>query len=113
MSRIDPSSYVRFILSFPDTFLKCLLNKALNSGVKKSANNIVCRKYFALYSVLIMYSNSIDYNLLSIQVPAFDSRNITSMTFLRYQVHMLEDVLNVLPILHQEMIGLIQDNNFD
>ncbi len=50
---------------------------------------------------------------MAVKVPVPDSTEVASSSFLWLQVEMLEDVLDMLPILHEQSIGVIDNHNFD
>lgn len=50
---------------------------------------------------------------MAVKVPVPDSTEVASSSFLWLQVEMLEDVLDMLPILHEQSIGMIDNHNFD
>lgn len=50
---------------------------------------------------------------MAVKVPVPDSTEVASSSFLWLQVETLKDVLNMLPILHEQSIGVIDDDDFD
>lgn len=50
---------------------------------------------------------------VAVKIPVPHSTEVASSGFLWLQVEMLEDVLDVLPILHEQSIGLVDNHDFD
>lgn len=48
-----------------------------------------------------------------IEIPGSHTAEVTAVRFPRLQVEMLEDVLNVIPILHKERISVVNNDQFD
>lgn len=50
---------------------------------------------------------------MAVKVPVPNSTEVASSSFLWLQVETLKDVLDMLPILHEQSIGVIDDDDFD
>ena len=49
---------------------------------------------------------------MTIQIPVSHASEVTAVRFFRDQIKMIEDVFDVVPVLHQQSVGLINDNHF-
>jgi hypothetical protein len=50
---------------------------------------------------------------MAIQVPAPHAAEVAAMSFLGLQIQVCKDIFNVVPILHENCIGMIQNSDFD
>ena len=53
------------------------------------------------------------WNVLSVQNPRFDPREVGVVGVLWHPIQIREDELNVIPVLHCHRVELVRDDNFN